>query len=165
MIKAFPVFQINMRFAMLYEKNAFMWIVWAVLAAASASLVMVLTKAGLKNVDSSLAFAIQAVLILLITWSVIAFKGNFSELKQIEPADWKFLVLAGIFTTLSTLFSYQALSMGPASLVVTIERTSLVFTIILSIIFLKEKITWQLLTGAAMILGGAVLIALSDSSK
>lgn len=142
-----------------------MWIFWAVLAAISASLVMIFTKVGLKNVDSSLAFGIQAVLIILITWSVIAFKGSFSELKEIGTSDWKFLLLAGVFTTLSTLFSYQALAMGPAAMVVTIERTSLVFTIILSILFLKEKMSWQLITGAVMILGGAVLIAFSEGSK
>ena len=142
-----------------------MWILWAVLAAISASLVIIFTKVGLKNVDPNLTFGIQAVLIIIITWSVIAYKGSFSELKDIKAGDWKFLVLAGICTTLSTLFSYQALNIGPASMVVTIERTSLVFTILLSIIFLKEKISWQLLTGAGMILGGAVLIAMAESDK
>ncbi|WP_407425816.1 EamA family transporter [Arcticibacter sp.] len=142
-----------------------MWIFWALGAAIAAALVIVLTKAGLKNVDSSLAFAIQSVFILLITWGVILVQGNFSDLKEIDNKAWILLICAGIATTLSTLFSFKALSMGPASYVVTIERLSLVFAIILSIIFLKEKITWQLLTGAAIMVVGAVLVALSESKE
>ena len=142
-----------------------MWIVWAVLAALSAALVIIFTKIGLKNVDSSLAFAIQAVLILSITWTVVMYQGTIVELKDIDQKAWIMLGLAGIATTLSTLFSYKALSMGPSSMVVTIERTSLVFTLVLSVIFLKEKITWQLVAGGVMILSGAVLIALSSTDK
>ena len=141
-----------------------MWIIYAVLAALSAALVMILTKIGLKNVDSSLAFAIQAVLILTITWSVVLYQGNHTTIKDIESKAWMMLLLAGVFTTLSTLFSYKALSMGPSSFVVTIERTSLVFTLVLSAIFLKEKLTWQLVTGGALILSGAILIALSSGT-
>ena len=141
-----------------------MWILWAVLAAISAALVIVLTKAGLKDVDPSLAFAIQAVLIFLITWGVVIYQGNFSSWKGIEKNAWLFLLSAGVFTTLSTLFSYKALSMGPASYVATIERMSLVVAIILSIVFLKEKLTWQILVGGTVMIAGAVLIALSDTS-
>ncbi|KQR92692.1 hypothetical protein ASG01_12425 [Chryseobacterium sp. Leaf180] len=142
-----------------------MWILWAVLAAVSAALVVVLTKAGLKNVDSSLAFAIQAILILAITWSVVLFQGNFTEIKNIERNAWIFLLAAGVFTSLSTLFSYKALSTGNASYVATIERTSLVITIILSIIFLKEKLTWQLVVGGTVMIAGAVLISFSGNEK
>lgn len=142
-----------------------MWIIWAVLAAVSAALVIVLTKAGLKNVDSSLAFALQAILIVFISWSVVAYQGNFGDWKGIDKNAWIFLLSAGVCTSLSTLFSYKALSMGPASYVATIERTSLVIAIILSIIFLKEKLTWQIVVGGIVMIGGAVLIALSDSGK
>jgi len=128
-------------------------------------LVIVLTKAGLKNVDSSLAFAIQAILILLITWSVVLYQGNFSDWKEIEKNAWIFLLAAGVFTSLSTLFSYKALSMGPASYVATIERSSLVIAILLSVIFLKEKLTWQIVVGGAVMIGGALLITLSDNTK
>lgn len=140
-----------------------MWIVYAVLAAISAALVIVLTKAGLKNVDSNVAFAIQAVLILIISWAVITFQGNFSDLKKIEQKDWLLLAGAGIATTLSTLFSYKALSMGHVSAVTTIERSSLVFAVIFSILFLKEKITWQIAIGAALVLAGAILIAVAKT--
>jgi len=141
-----------------------MWIIWAVLASLSAALVMVLTKLGLKNVDSSLAFAIQAVLILCITWAVVISQSSYTGLKDIDQKAWIVLIIAGIATTLSTLFSYKALTMGPASFVTTIERTSLVFTIVLSVIFLKEKLSWQLVTGGVLILSGAILIAFSQAA-
>ncbi|MBE7177254.1 MAG: EamA family transporter [Mucilaginibacter polytrichastri] len=142
-----------------------MWIVWAILAAVSAALVIVLTKAGLKNVDSSLAFAIQAIFIFCITWSVVLYQGNFQDWRGIERNGWIFLVAAGICTTLSTLCSYRALSIGPASSVATIERSSLVFAILLSVVFLKEKISWQLVLGGTLMTAGAVLIAFSDSTE
>lgn len=142
-----------------------MWIIWAVLAAVSAALVTVLTKAGLKHVDSSLAFALQAVLIFSISWAVVLWQGTSSGIRDIDTKAWILLGLAGVATTLSTLFSFKALSMGPASFVTTIERSSLLLAILLSVLFLKEKITWQLAAGATLILGGAVLIALSAPAK
>lgn len=142
-----------------------MWILWALSAAIAAALVIVLTKAGLKNVDSSVAFAIQSVFILVISWGVVFFQGNLGDLKEIDNKTWMLLIAAGVATTLSSLFSFKALSMGPASYVVTMERLSLVFAIILSVIFLKEKITWQLVTGAAIMVAGAVLVALSDPKE
>lgn len=142
-----------------------MWILWAVLAAISAALVIVLTKAGLKNVEPSLAFAIQAVLILLITWAVVIYQGNFSDIKSIEKNAWIFLLAAGIFTSLSTLFSYKALSLGKASSVATIERSSLIIAIVLSVLFLKEKLTWQIIIGGIAMMAGALLIALSDPAE
>ena len=142
-----------------------MWIVWAVLASLTAALVIILTKAGLKNVDSSLAFAIQAVLILSISWSVVIVQGTGGTIKEIDRKAWIMLILAGLATTLSTLFSYKALSIGPSAMVATIERTSLIFTLVLSVIFLKEKLSWQLIAGALLILTGAILIALSSSDS
>jgi transporter family protein len=142
-----------------------MWVLWAVMAAISAALVIVLTKAGLKNVDSSLAFALQAILILAITWGVVFYQGNVSDWKEIETKAWILLILAGICTSLSTLFSYKALSMGPASYVATIERSSLVIAIVLSIVFLKEKVTWQLVLGGSIMIAGAVLIAFSGAQE
>ncbi len=135
------------------------WVFFSLLAAISAAATIVLTKAGLKNVDSNLAFAIQSVLILLITWSVVLSQGKFGELHQIDQNAWIFLIAAGVTTSLSTLFSYYALTLGNASYVASLERMSLVFAIALSIIFLKEKFTWQLAVGAAMMIGGAVLVA------
>lgn len=138
-----------------------MWIIFALLAAVCAAVVTILTKAGLKNTDSNLAFAVQSVLILVVTWTLVLAQGTVGKLKQLEKHEWIYLVTAGILTACSSLFTFRALKSGDASAVVTIERSSLVFTIILAAIFLKEKITWQVATSGGLILAGAILIGVS----
>lgn len=141
-----------------------MWIVFALLAAVSAAIVTVLSKAGLKDIDSSLAFAIQSVLILIVAWSVVIAQKNTSQITQVSSKAWWFLIIAGIVTSLSSLFTFRALKLGDASAVNPLERLSLIFAIILSAVFLKEKITWQIIIGACLMAGGALIITLSKKS-
>ena len=84
-----------------------MWIVFALLAAVSAAIVVTLSKIGVKNVDSSLAFAIQSVLILLVSWGVVIGQGNLPDVMRIERRVWIYLIIAGIVTCLSSLFSFR----------------------------------------------------------
>jgi transporter family protein len=139
-----------------------MWIVFALLAALSAAVVVTLTKIGVKNVDPNLAFAVQAVLILLVSWGVVSWQGKLGQLADIPRRDLLFLVAAGVVTTLSSLFSFQALKLGAASRAGTLDKVSLVFVVILSVVFLKEKLSWQLVLGAALMAAGAVVIAWSQ---
>lgn len=141
-----------------------MWIVFALLAALSAAIVTVLSKAGLKNIDSSFAFAIEAVLIIIVSWSVVLFQKTSTQFSKISSKEWSFLIIAGIVTALSSLFTFRALKLGEASAVNPLERLSLVFAITFAAIFLKEKITWQVAVGALLMVGGALLIALSKKS-
>ena len=122
---------------------------------------MVLTKAGLKDLDSTLAFALQAVLILVITWMVVFIQGNQSQLTGISKRTWIFMIAAGICTTASTIFSYRALKLADATLVVPIERLSLVVAVVLSVIFLKEKMNWQAIVGVVLMIAGAILISVA----
>lgn len=142
-----------------------MWIIFALLAALSAGGVVVLTKAGLKDVDSNLTFAIQSILILIVTWSVIAFQGNWKEIANIEGRVWIFLVCAGILTAVSSLLNYRALKLGQASYVTAIERLSLVFSAVFAVFFLKDRLNWQGILGIMMMIGGALLIALTEKSN
>jgi bacterial/archaeal transporter family protein len=142
-----------------------MWILFALLGAVSAALVTVLSKAGLKNVDSSLAFAIQAVLIISVSWGVVLAQGHTAQLKDIDGRAWAYLIAAGVLTTFSSLFTFRALKLGEASVVNPLERISLVFAILLAALFLKEKITWQIIIGAALMVAGAVVIALSKTGE
>ena len=135
-----------------------MGIIFAILAAVFAALVVVLTKAGLKEMDPILAFAIQAILILLITWSIVLYEGNVRQLAGTSRRTWIFIVCAGICTTLSTVFSFRALKLADATLVSPIERMSLVISVILAVIFLKEKMSWQAIAGVVLMAGGAVLV-------
>ena len=139
-----------------------MWIVFALFAALSAAIVTVLSKAGLKNIDSSLAFAVESVLIICISWAVVAAQGNLGEIANIDRRTWIYLIIAGIFTSLSSLFTFRALKLGDASKVNPLERLSLVFVVIFAAFFLKERITWQVIMGVLLMIGGAVLIALAN---
>ena len=138
-----------------------MWIVFSLLAALSAAVVVTLSKAGIKNVDSSLAFAIQSVLIVLVAWSVVAWQGNLPDVTAIDRRSWTFLIAAGVITCISSLLSFRALSLGNASRVSPLDKVSLVFAIVLSVVFLKEKVTWQVMVGAGLMVVGAVVIAVA----
>ena len=143
-----------------------MWIVLALFAALLAAIVVTLSKAGIKNVDSSLGFAIQSILILIVSWSVVIWQGKLKDLIQVDRKAWIYLVLAGILTCVSSLLTFAALKIGDASRVSPLERVSLVFAIILAVVFLKERLNWQLVAGALLMTGGAILIALGgDSGK
>lgn len=141
-----------------------MWIVFAMLAAFTAAIVTVLSKAGLKDIDSSLAFAIESILIVIVAWSVVFAQKNTGEIAQIDTKVWWFLVIAGIVTALSSLFTFKALKLGEASTVNPLERLSLVFAVIFGAIFLKEKLTWQIIVGALLMAAGALIIAFSKKS-
>ncbi len=141
-----------------------MWIVFSLLAALLSAIVVTLSKAAVKNVDSSLAFAIQSILILIISWSVVAWQGNLNAVLQIEKRNWLFLGLAGVITCVSSLAAFYALKLGDASRVSPLERLSLVFAIIFAVIFLKEKATWPIIVGATMMALGAIIIAIGGQS-
>ena len=138
-----------------------MWILYALLASLAAAIVIILSKAGIKNIDSSLGFAIQSVLILIVSWGVVAWKGNLPDVTRIEKHTWIFLILAGIITCVFSLLTFRALKLGNASQVSPLERVSLVFVIVLSVIFLKERISWQIILGAVLMAVGALIIALA----
>ena len=138
-----------------------MWIVFALLAAVSAAIVVTLSKIGVKNVDSSLAFAIQSVLILLVSWGVVIGQGNLPDVMRIERRVWIYLIIAGIVTCLSSLFSFRALKLGNASQVSPITNVSLLFAVILAIVFLKEKLNWQVVIGAVLMAVGAIVIGIA----
>ena len=139
-----------------------MWIVFALAAALMAGVAVVLSKAGLKNVDSTLAFAIQSILILAISWSAAFWQKNVAAITEVDRRAWIFLIAAGIATALSSLLTFRALKLGEAGLVSSLERSSLVFAIAFGAFFLQEQLNWKIILGAALIIGGAVLIGVSQ---
>lgn len=141
-----------------------MWIVFSLLAALSAAVAITLSKAGVKRVDPHLAFAIQSVLILIVSWSVVFYQKRTAELNNIDKNAWIFLVLAGIITCLASLFQFSALKRGDASMVSSLERLSLVFAIVFAVLFLKEELNWKVIVGAVLMIGGAVMIGFSRDS-
>jgi len=140
-----------------------MWIIFSLLAAVCAATVVILSKIGIKDVDSSLAFAVQSVLILIVAWSTVVWKGQLSEVTNIDRRSLLFLVAAGVITCASSLLSFQALKIGEASRTSSFDKVSLVFSVLLAVFFLKEKVTWQLVVGVLLMGSGAIFIAFSQN--
>ncbi len=136
-----------------------MWFVFALMAAVMAAISVTFSKAGLKDVNSTLVFAIEAVLILIISWSVVLYQSTAVEISKIDKRTWIFILSAGVATTLASLFQFRALKDGYATAVNSIDRSSIIFVVILSSFFLKDKITWQSVVGAILIIAGAIFIS------
>jgi transporter family protein len=134
------------------------WVVYALLSAIFAALTAIFAKAGLKNVNSDLATAIRTVVILLITWGIVWFRGNAGGVRGLSRNNWIFLILSAIATGLSWLFYYRALQLGKVSQVSVIDKGSIVFTILLSFLFLREPLTPRLVLAAALIFGGMLVM-------
>jgi transporter family protein len=137
------------------------WLVYALLSAFFAALTAILAKIGIKNVDSNLATAIRTIVILLFAWGIVLFQGTFKELSSLSRFSVFFLILSGVATGLSWLFYFRALQMGNASQVAPIDKLSLVLTIILAAVFLKERITLPVFFGALLMSIGAIIVALA----
>ena len=135
------------------------WYLAAFLSAVFAALTTILAKIGIQNVNSNLGTAIRTSVILLFAWGIVCWQGGLSGLGQIKTNAWIFLVLSGIATGLSWLFYFRALQLGDASKVVPIDKLSLVLTIILAGLFLKEKITLAVVFGSVLMTAGAIIIA------
>lgn len=135
-----------------------MWKYYAILSALFASLTAIFAKIGIKDMDSNLATAIRTGIILIITWGVVFISGTSNGIKELSKTNWAFLLLSGIATGLSWLFYFKALQLGDASKVAPIDKLSVVFTILLSFLILKENISWQVIVGGILIAGGSLVI-------
>ncbi len=136
------------------------WIFYAVGSAVFAALVAIFGKIGLKNIDSTLATTVRAVVMALFL-VIVAFSLNkFQNLETLYGRPIVFIILSGVAGALSWLFYFFAIKNGPVSGVVAIDRTSVVFALILAALFLGESFTIKTALGGALILGGALLVAL-----
>lgn len=131
---------------------------YAILSAVFAALTAIFAKIGIKNVDSNLATAIRTCVILLITWGIVFFSNSINGVKELTKTNWTFLILSGIATGLSWIFYFKALQLGDASKVAPIDKLSVIFTIFLSFIILKESVSWKVLLGGLLITGGSLII-------
>ena len=134
------------------------WLLYSLVSAFFAALTAIFAKAGLKEVNSDLATAIRTGIILIITWGIVILKGNAGSVINLSKNNWLFLTLSAIATGLSWLFYYKALQLGKVSEVSAIDKGSIVFTILLSFLFLKEPITPKLIIGAGLVFAGMLVI-------
>lgn len=138
-----------------------MWIVLAVLSAVFAALTSILAKIGICGVDSTLATAIRTVVVVLMSWLMVFLTDAQGGISSISSRrGWIFLTLSGLATGASWLCFYKALQMGEATRVVAIDKLSVVFTLILALVFLGEKFTLKTFMGCLMIAGGTLLMVL-----
>ncbi len=133
------------------------WLFYAVLSAVFASLTSILGKIGISGVDSNLGTAIRTVVVLFMAWIMVFVTKKQSELKKIDGKSMAFICLSGLTTGLSWLCYYKALQDGQASIIVPIDKLSILVTVAFSYIVLKEKLTKKSLAGLAMITAGTLL--------
>lgn len=135
-----------------------MWIILALGAAFFAGVTSIFAKAGIKNVDSSLATALRTIVILIFSVIIVLIMGTFSEISKLNFKNTIFLILSGITTLLLWLSYFKALSLANVNKVAPIDKTSIVLTLILSSIFLKEDITLIKVISIVLILLGTYLM-------
>ena len=137
-----------------------MWKYYALLSAFFAALTAVFAKIGVKDINSDLATAIRTFIILLITWGIVLAGRHMSEVKAISGYTWMFLILSGAATGLSWLFYFKALQAGDVSRVAPIDKLSVVITVVLSFLILKEPVSMKTVAGALLITAGTLVMLL-----
>ena len=134
------------------------WEFYALLSAFFAGLTAFLGKMGVMNINSNLATFIRTVVVLVMTAVILSLRQQWQWPQGAALKAWIFLICSGIATGLSWLCYYRALSLGPVSKVAPIDKLSVAFAIVLGIVFLGEKLTWEEMLGAGFILIGAMVI-------
>lgn len=136
------------------------WLIYAVLSAVFASLTAILGKIGIEGIDSNLGTAVRTTIVLVMAWMMVFFTGRQGEIRKIEKKELTFICLSGLATGASWLCYYRALQQGPASVVVPVDKLSMLVTIAFSRIVFHEKLTGKAAAGVALITVGTVLLAI-----
>lgn len=135
-----------------------MWFAFALGSAVFAALTAILAKVGIEGVDSNLATAVRTLVVLVMAWAIVLVTGVQGGLASISAKSWIFLVLSGLATGASWLCYYRALQLGQASLVVPIDKLSLVITLVLAVVLLREQLTARGVVGAVLVTAGAIVM-------
>lgn len=136
-----------------------MWFLFALLSAVFAALTSILAKIGIDGVNSNLATAIRTLVVVIMAWAMVFITNSANGIVDISKKSWMFLILSGLATGASWFCYYKALQMGDVSKVVPIDKLSVVITLILAFIFLKEAFTLKSLIGCILIgLGTLVMV-------
>lgn len=136
------------------------WLVYAMLSAVFASLTTILGKIGITEINSNLGTAIRTTVVLFMAWIMVFVTGKQHEIKKIEKKELGFIGLSGLATGTSWLCYYRALQEGPASVVVPIDKLSILVTIAFSWIVFHERLTKKAILGVVCITLGTILIAI-----
>ena len=138
------------------------WLLFACLSAVFASLTSILGKIGIDGVESNLGTLIRTIVVLLMSWIVVFVTGKTKNVGEISKRDLLFIVFSGIATGASWLCYYKALKDGVVSVVVSVDKLSMLVTIAFSFFALKEKLTVKALIGLVLILAGTLALSLAS---
>ena len=135
------------------------YILYAVGSAVFAALTSILAKIGISSADSNLGTAIRTIVVLVMAWLIVAVKGKLPELKVLDKKELLFISLSGIATGVSWLCYYYAIQNGMVSVVVPIDKMSLLLTVIFSYFVFHEKLSRKSVLGLILMLAGTLLMA------
>lgn len=139
-------------------KESHAWLFYAIGSAVFASLTAILGKIGIENVESNLGTAIRTAVVLVMAWIVVFVSKKQNTIKEIDRKSWIFLILSGFATGGSWLCYYRALQTGPASVVVPIDKLSILVTVAFSYVVFHEKLSRKAAIGLALIVVGTLLL-------
>ena len=135
------------------------WVVYAVISMFFAGLTSVIAKFGMKDLSSDTALALRTTVVFaIVVANAFVFRDAVAELHVAPLRNLIFLTLSGVTTSLSWIFYYRAMKIGQVSYVASIDKGSIVVTLLLSFLLLKEPVTGRLLAGSACILAGMVIL-------
>ena len=138
------------------SKNARSALIYAALSAIFASLTAILSKIGIVGIESNLGTAIRTIVVLIMAWMIVLAGGKQKQIKEITKKSWLFIVLSGIATGMSWLCYYRALQDGPVSVVLPIDKLSILVSIGFAYVVFGEKLTRKSATGLALIVAGTL---------
>lgn len=134
------------------------WVLYALGSALFAALTTILAKVGIKNTNSDVATAVRTIVILVVAWGIVAYRGLGREVTQLSGRTVLFLVLSGLATGLSWICYFRALQLGPTGPVAALDKSSLVFVLLLSLLVLHEPFSWRTALGIVLIVGGTLVL-------
>ena len=139
-------------------RGRYAWLLFACLSALFAAMTSILGKIGIEGVESNLGTMIRTAVVLAMSWLMVPVTGKGDKLRGIPGRELLFICLSGLATGASWLCYYRALQLGPASVVVPIDKLSILLTVAFSCLFLHEKLTRRAAVGLALIVGGTLLM-------
>ena len=142
------------------SKQGKWWVVYAGGSAIFAALTSILAKIGITNVQSNLATAIRTGVVLVMAWLVVFVKGKRPQIKALDKKEVFYIFLSGISTGISWLCYYYAIQNGIVSVVVPIDKLSIVITILFSYFILKEKLNIKTVTGLLLMVCGTLILTI-----
>lgn len=138
--------------------NGYKWFLYAGLSAVFASLTVILGKVGIAGVESNLGTAIRTVVVLIMAWLIVFMQGQQKEIRHIDKRSLVFIGLSGLATGASWLCFYRALQEGPASVVVPIDKLSILVTVVFGYFILHEKLKAKAFSGWVMMMVGTLAL-------